>query len=77
MKEIHPTLKILREYRVVAITCLIFMVYLAYSVSAWYMALPTPNNSQGGFASAVVLACVGVLKYWVETSANDSHAKED
>jgi len=76
MTEIHPTLKVLREYRIVAIICLIFMVYLAYVVSDWYMSLLTPNNSQGAFASAVVLACVGVLKYWVESSANDSHLKE-
>jgi len=73
--EIHPITKALREFRIIAILCLSFMIYLAYYVSDWYMMLKEPNNSQGAFASAVVLACVGVLKYWVETSANDTHLK--
>jgi len=51
------------------------MGYLAIIVSRWYMGLPIPNNSQGAFGSAVVLACVGVIKFWVESKANNDHNK--
>jgi len=68
-----PLLQTLRDYRVVTISCLLFMGYLAYTISLWYMGVNEPNNSQGAFASAVVLACVGVIKYWVESKANNDH----
>jgi len=51
------------------------MGYLTMVVTNWFMALSVPTNSQGAFASATVLACVGVIKYWVETSADDRHRK--
>jgi len=63
-------LKFVREWRVVTIAFLLFSCSLAYNITQWFMDVKDPNNSQGAFASAVVLALVGVGKYWMETKAN-------
>jgi len=65
-------LTLLREYRVVALCFLVFACWEADAIAVWYMGLVAPNNSQGAFASAVMLALIGIGKYWMETKHNDT-----
>jgi len=64
-------LHFLRRYRVVTVLFIVFSCKLAVDITQWFMALPAPNNAQGGFASATVLALIGIGKYWMETKAHD------
>jgi len=65
-------LTVLREYRVVTLCFLLFACWEAKAIAYWYMSLVAPNNSQGAFASAVMLALIGIGKYWMETKHNDT-----
>jgi len=62
-------LKAFREWRVLSILFVTFSCKLAVDITHWFMGLDAPNNAQGAFASAVVLALVGIGKYWMETKA--------
>ena len=65
-------LAFIRQYRVITVLMLVFMMYMGLTITDWYIGLENPNNSQGAFASAILLAIVGLCKYWMETRANDS-----
>ena len=64
-------LTFIRQYRVITVLMLTFMMYMGLTITDWYIGLENPNNSQGAFASAILLAIVGLCKYWMETRAND------
>jgi hypothetical protein len=70
-------LKIFREFRLVTVALLIFMCSMAWDVKVWYTSLPNPTDGQAGFASAVILAIVGVGKYWMETKAAEHKDQRD
>jgi len=69
-------LKFVRQWRLFTLGGICFMAYLTLQVTKWFMGIPTPNNSQGAFASAVVLAGVGAIKWWMETRAS-THSDTD
>jgi len=71
MNKNEIILKFMRQYRVVTVALLIFMMYMGLMITDWYLAIENPNNSQGAFASAVLLAIVGVFKFWMTSVAND------
>lgn len=56
----------LDKHRVFSLLLIAFACYLVYEISFWFMALPTPNNAQAGFASTFGLSIVGLLKYYLE-----------
>lgn len=63
-------LKIFREWRIFTLSCLVFMGYLSLVITDWFMGLDNPSNAQGAFSSAVVLASVGAIKFYMETKHN-------
>jgi len=65
-------LEIIRKYRLISVLFVLFSCVLAYNITMWFMGLDNPNNSQSAFASAAVLALIGIGKYWMETKANDN-----
>jgi len=67
----NKLLSIFRAWRVVTLASMLFMVLLAWDVWQWFKTLPDPTTGQGTFAGGVILAVVGVLKFWMETKANE------
>jgi len=67
---VNNTLKVFRDYRIVSVVIIVFSGFLSLRITDWFMNLPSPTNSQAGFASAVVLALVAIGKYWMETKAH-------
>jgi len=65
-------LKIFREWRIFTLSCLVFMGYMSLVITDWFMGLDNPTNSQGAFASAIVLASVGAIKFYMETKHNNN-----
>ena len=44
----------------------VFLCYLAWEAGEWYMGIPKPSVEQTGYASGLLVAVVGFLKYYCE-----------
>jgi len=61
----------INDYRIFPRTFVVVMGYWAWVITRWFMGLADPTEVQGLFATGVLVALVGILKYYVETGKKD------
>jgi hypothetical protein len=60
----------INNYRIFPRIIIILVMFFCNEVWIWFSGLDIPTTEQAGFASAVILAIVGVVKYYLESGAN-------
>ena len=61
----------INNYRVFPRIIIGATMMFCYEVWTWFSMLPDPSTEQAGFASAVVLAVIGVVKFYLETGVKE------
>ena len=66
-----PTHEHINNYRVFPRIIIALAMLFTYDVWLWFSALEAPTTEQAGFASAVVLAIIGMVKFYLETGRKE------
>lgn len=57
----------INQYRIVPRIMALFMMYLTYVITVWFMELEQPGVEQAGFVSAWAASSVAFFKFYLDT----------
>lgn len=58
---------VINQYRIVPRLMALFMMYMTWLISHWFMGLETPGAEQAGFVSAWAASSVAFFKFYLDT----------
>jgi hypothetical protein len=62
----------INRYRVFPRLIVLFVLFLTWEVTEWFMQLNSPGSEQAAFASALTAGTIALIKFYLETPKRDA-----